>query len=284
MLDLLKTLLLGIIEGITEWLPISSTGHLILLEDLLKLGVSDAFWEMFQFVIQLGAILAVVVLYFHRLNPFAPSKTVEEKRSCWGLWFRIAVAVLPSAVVGLLLDDWFDAHFYNAPSVAVMLIAYGIVYVVLELFWTRRRKTPETSSADAAPAVACEALTYREAICIGLFQTLSIMPGTSRSGSTILGGMVVGTSRVTAAEFSFFLAIPTMLGASLLKVVGFVADGHTVAAHEWGILLVGCVSAFLVSLAVVKALVGFVRRHSFLPFGVYRIALGALVLAVYFLR
>ena len=272
LLELIKALLYGIVEGITEWLPISSTGHLILLEEFVPLDVSPAFWELFEVVIQLGAILSVIVLYFGRLNPFAPSKSPAQKKRTWGLWFRVLVAIVPSAAVGLLLDDWLDAHLYNYVTVAVALIVYGIAFLFIEHLRPAGRPAVE----DA------EAISYKTAFLIGAFQMLALIPGTSRSGSTILGAMLLGLSRPAAAEFSFFMAIPTMAGASLLKAVKFIAEGATVSLTEWGILAVGCVTAFLVSLAAIKFLTDFVKKHSFASFGVYRIVLGVLVLG-YFL-
>jgi len=272
-LELLKALLYGIVEGITEWLPISSTGHLILLEKFIPLDVSPSFWEFFEVAIQLGAILAVIVLFFGRLNPFAPSKSPAEKKRTWGLWFRVLVAVIPSAAVGLLLDDWLDAHLYNYVTVAVALIVYGIAFLFIE----RLRPTGRPAIEDA------ETVSYKTAFLIGAFQMLALIPGTSRSGSTILGAMLLGLARPAAAEFSFFMAIPTMAGASLLKGVKFIAEGATVTPTEWGILAVGCVTAFLVSLAAIKFLTDFVKRHSFASFGVYRIVLGLLVLIYFFL-
>ncbi|MBQ8140300.1 MAG: undecaprenyl-diphosphate phosphatase [Clostridia bacterium] len=271
-IEILKTILLGIVEGITEWLPVSSTGHMILLNEFLRLDVSDEFWEMFEVVIQLGAILAVVVLFFSRLNPFAPSKSVAEKRGTWSLWFKIIVAVVPSAVVGLLLDDWFNEHFYNYVVVAIALIVYGIAFILIE-----KVRKPVASVADSA-----DKITYKEALLIGAFQVLAIIPGTSRSGSTILGAMLFGLSRTAAAEFSFFMAIPTMAGASLLKIVKFALSGVSVTMNEWIILAVGCLVAFLVSLAAIRYLMDYVKRHTFSAFGVYRIILGAVVIA-YFL-
>ena len=259
-------------EGITEWLPVSSTGHLILLGELCPLEVSPAFSEMFDVVIQLGAILAVIVLFFRKLNPFAPSKSPLEKKSTWGLWFRVCVAVIPSAVVGVLLDDWLDEHLYNYVTVAVALVVYGILFILIEKF----------KPADKATVTDVSSISYKLAFLIGAFQMLALIPGTSRSGSTILGAMLLGCTRGAAAEFSFFMAIPTMLGASLLKVVKLFAEGVTVTALEWGILAVGCVSAFLVSLAAIKFLMDFVKKHSFASFGWYRIVLGALVIG-YFL-
>ena len=271
-LELLKSLLYGIVEGITEWLPVSSTGHLILLGELCPLNISPAFSEMFDVVIQLGAILAVIVLFFRKLNPFAPSKSALEKKSTWGLWLRVCVAVIPSAAVGVLLDDWLDAHLYNYITVAVALVVYGILFILIERF----------KPADKAKVTAVEGIDYKLAFLIGAFQMLALIPGTSRSGSTILGAMLLGCSRAAAAEFSFFMAIPTMLGASLLKVVKLFAEGVTVTALEWGILAVGCVTAFIVSLAAIKFLMDFVKKHSFASFGWYRIVLGALVIG-YFL-
>ena len=272
-LELLKSLLYGIVEGITEWLPVSSTGHLILLGELFPLQVSEAFSEMFDVVIQLGAILAVIVLFFSKLNPFSPSKSSLEKKNTWGLWFRVCVAVIPSAVIGLLLDDWLDAHLYNYITVAITLVIYGILFILIEKY----------KPADKATVTEVGGISYKLAFLIGLFQVLSLIPGTSRSGSTILGAMLLGASRGAAAEFSFFMAIPTMLGASLLKVVKLFADGVTVTTLEWGILAVGCVSAFLVSLAAIRFLMDFVKRHSFAAFGWYRIALGVLVVGYFFL-
>ena len=271
-LELLKSLLYGIVEGITEWLPVSSTGHLILLGELCPLNVSPAFSEMFDVVIQLGAILAVIVLFFRKLNPFAPSKSALEKKNTWGLWLRVCVAVIPSAAVGVLLDDWLDAHLYNYITVAVALVVYGILFILIERF----------KPADKAAVTDVGGISYKLAFLIGAFQMLALIPGTSRSGSTILGAMLLGCSRAAAAEFSFFMAIPTMLGASLLKVVKLFAEGVTVTALEWGILAVGCVTAFIVSLAAIKFLMDFVKKHSFASFGWYRIVLGALVIG-YFL-
>ena len=270
-IELLKSLLYGIVEGVTEWLPVSSTGHLILLGEFCPLQVSPEFSEMFDVVIQLGAILAVIVLFFRKLNPFATSKTAAEKKNTWGLWFRVCVAVIPSAAVGLLLDDWLDAHLYNYVTVAVALIVYGVLFILIEKF----------KPSDKARVTGVEGIDYRLAFLIGMFQMLALIPGTSRSGSTILGAMLLGCTRSAAAEFSFFMAIPTMLGASLLKVVKLFAEGVTVTALEWGVLAVGCVTAFLVSLAAIRFLMDFVKKHSFASFGWYRIALGAAVLGYF---
>ena len=271
-IELLKSLLYGIVEGITEWLPVSSTGHLILLGELCPLDVSPAFSEMFDVVIQLGAILAVVILFFRKLNPFAPSKSPVEKKNTWGLWLRVCVAVIPSAVVGVLLDDWLDEHLYNYITVAVALAVYGILFILIEKF----------KPASKARVTDVGGIDYKLAFLIGMFQMLALIPGTSRSGSTILGAMLLGCSRAAAAEFSFFMAIPTMLGASLLKVVKLFLDGVSITALEWGILAVGCITAFVVSLAAIKFLMDFVKKHSFASFGWYRIALGVLVIG-YFL-
>ena len=271
-IEFLKALLYGIVEGITEWLPVSSTGHLILLGEWVPLSVSESFSEMFDVVIQLGAILAVIVLFFRKLNPFAPSKTSLEKKNTWGLWFRVLVAIIPSGVVGILLDDWLDATLYNYVTVAIALIVYGAIFLVIEKF------KPESS----ARVTDVGGITYTTAFLIGAFQMLALIPGTSRSGSTIIGAMLLGLSRAAAAEFSFFMAIPTMAGASLVKVVKFVGDGATLSTTEWGILAVGCISAFAVSMVAIRFLMDFVKKHSFSAFGVYRIALGVLVLG-YFL-
>ncbi len=271
-IELLKSLLYGIVEGITEWLPVSSTGHLILLGEWLPLEVSDRFGEMFDVVIQLGAILAVIVLFFRKLNPFSPRKSTLEKKNTWGLWFRVLVAIIPSGVAGILLDDWLDETLYNYITVAVALIVYGVVFLFIEKY------KPETGARVTDVGL----VTYGMAFLIGAFQMLALIPGTSRSGSTIIGAMLLGLSRAAAAEFSFFMAIPTMAGASLVKVVKFVGDGLTVSPTEWGILAVGCISAFAVSMVAIRFLMDFVKKHSFSAFGIYRIALGILVLG-YFL-
>ena len=272
-MELLKAILFGIVEGITEWLPISSTGHLILLDKLVELKVSPEFYEMFQVVIQLGAIGAVVVLFFHKLNPFSPKKTEKQKIMTWALWFKVVLAVLPSAVIGLLLDDWLDAHLYNYVVVAIALIVYGVAFLLVE----KRNNvlTPKVKSVHG--------LDLRTAVLIGCFQCLSLIPGTSRSGATILGGILLGVSRGAASEFSFFLAIPTMLGASALKLLDYVLEGVKATGMELAILAVGCVVSFVVSLAVIKGLMEYVRKHSFRPFGIYRIALGILVILFFLL-
>ena len=274
LVELLKAALFGIVEGITEWLPVSSTGHMILLDEFIKLQVSDAFYSMFEVVIQLGAILAVILLFFHKLNPIAPQKSAEEKVKTWQLWFKVVVAVLPSAVIGLLLDDWMDEHLYNYVVVAITLIVYGIAFLFVEKFNTSR-------------PLKCESvydIDYKTAIFIGCFQCLSLIPGTSRSGSTILGAILLGVARPAGAEFSFFLAIPTMLGASALKLLKFMLSGTPAGGLEIGVLAVGCVVSFIVSLLVIKALMEYVRKHSFSVFGIYRIVLGVLVLGYFFLK
>lgn len=273
-IELMKALLFGVVEGITEWLPISSTGHLILLNELVSLSVSDAFWEMFEVVIQLGAILAVIVLFFCKLNPFARSKSAEERKGTWILWLKVILAIIPSGLVGILLDDWMDEHLYNYVVVAIALIVYGIVFLFLEKWKPAGRERV----GDVGQ------ISYLTAFLIGCFQVLALVPGTSRSGSTILGAMLLGLSRTAAAEFSFFMAIPTMAGASLVKVVKFAMEGVAISGLEWGILAVGCISAFLVSVAAIRFLMDFVKKHSFSAFGVYRIALGILVLLWFLIR
>ncbi len=306
-IELLKSAFLGLVEGITEWLPISSTGHMILVDEFISLNVTDEFWNMFQVVIQLGAILAVLVYFFHRLNPFSPRKTALERRETWTLWGKIVVACIPAAVVGILFDDFMEEHFYNAIVVSLALIVYGVAFIVIE-----RRRAHKLQDRTAAGAVSAgrpagahfarpaadaalaadgdfgsiatlDELDWKTAFGIGVFQVLSLVPGTSRSGSTIIGGLLLGTTRSVAAEFTFFLAIPVMFGASALRLGKYVLlDDGTFGVNEVSIMVVGCVVAFLVSLVAIKWLMGFVRRRSFTAFGVYRIVLGVLVLA-YFL-
>lgn len=268
LIELIKVVIIGIIQGITEWLPISSTGHMILADELLRLNVSDAFMEMFRVVIQFGSILAVVVLYFHKLNPFAPSKSDVQKRQTWQLWFKVIVGIIPAGIVGVLFDDWLNDHLYNYVTVAVALIVYGVAFIVIEKI--RKGKTPRVDSVDR--------LDYKTALGVGCFQTLSLIPGTSRSGSTILGAMILGMSREAAAEFSFFMAIPVMLGASLLKMLKF---GFSFTSSELIVLIVGVLTAFVVSVAAIKFLTGFIKKHSFAVFGWYRIILGAIVLGAF---
>ena len=270
MLDILIAALFGLVEGSTEWLPISSTGHMILLNDLISMNVSQKFWEMFLVVIQLGAILAVVVLFWNRLFPFGKGKTggIVIKKDIFSLWGKIIVACLPAAVIGLLFDSYFEALFYNKWTVAIMLILVGIVFILLENR-NKNKKPTVTSTAN---------ITYKAALIIGLFQLVAaVFPGTSRSGATILGGLMIGLSRKTAADFTFFLAVPVMFGASLLKIVKF---GFGFTGLELAILLVGMAVAFVVSVIAIKFLLGYIKKHDFKVFGWYRIALGILVLGV----
>ncbi len=272
MIELLKAILFGIVEGITEWLPISSTGHLILLNEFVTLKVSEEFGSMFDVVIQLGAILAVIVLFFHKLNPFAPGKTGAEKKQTWSLWFKVVAAILPSGVVGILFDDWMDEHLHNAIVVSIALIVYGIAFLLVE----KRNQGKHLRLVEDVHDI-----DYKTAILIGLFQCLSLVPGTSRSGSTILGAILIGVGRSAGAEFSFFMAIPTMLGASAIKGLKFVLSGVSATGTEIGVLLVGSVVSFIVSLLVIKGLMEYVRKHSFSAFGVYRIVLGIVVLGYF---
>ncbi len=269
-IKIIKAIIFGIIEGITEWLPISSTGHLILLNELIPLDVSPEFYEMFQVVIQLGAIVAVIILFFNRLNPFSPSKNQAAKKRTWDLWFKVIIAVIPSAVIGFLLDDWFDEHFYNYVVVAVALIVYGIAFIYVERDRNKRAGIRDVMAID-----------YKTALLIGAFQMLALIPGTSRSGSTILGAILLGVSRTAAAEFSFFLAIPTMAGASLLKALKFVLGGAAMTFEYWVIMIVGCAVSFFVSLIAIRGLMNYVKKHTFSAFGVYRIALGIIVLCCF---
>ena len=270
--EILKVIFLGIVEGITEWLPISSTGHMILVDEFLGLNVSADFKEMFFVVIQLGAILAVPIVFWKKLFPFSKNSTKEEKTRIWNLWFKVIVGVLPAAVLGLLLDDFLEEHLYNFIVVAIALIVYGVAFILVERF--KKDKDYRIESVYD--------ITYKDALIIGAYQVLSLIPGTSRSGSTILGGMLTGVSRTAAAEFSFFLAIPVMLGASALKVLKFILAGFTATTLELALLAIGILVSFLVSLVVIEFLMSFVKKHSFKAFGIYRIALGA-VLIVYFL-
>ena len=291
-LEIFKAILYGIVEGITEWLPVSSTGHLILLEDWLPFAFTtdstflEEFWEMFGVVIQLGAILAVVVLYWSRLVPFGKGKTDAEKRTTWRLWGRVLIASLPAAFVGIVLDEILeeatgkdiDGWFYNSIVVASALIIYGVAFIIIEK--KNAQKTPYVSQI--------EEISIKNALAIGAFQALSIIPGTSRSGSTILGSMLVGISRTAAAEFSFFMAIPVMVGASGIKALGFLSyvseSAVDVPTMAWVTLLVGCAVSFAVSMAAIRFLMDFVKKHSFAPFGIYRIALGILVLILGLIR
>ena len=259
---------MGIVEGVTEWLPISSTGHMILLEQIIKFNASEEFMSMFRVVIQLGAILAVVVLFWGKLWPFGMKQgRVISKPSVWNLWFKVVAATLPVLVISPL-DDWMEAHFYNYITVAAMLILYGVLFLVVE----NRRTAPHVTRLDQ--------ITYRDALIIGVWQMLAIIPGTSRSGATIVGGLLLGLSRACVAEFTFYLAIPVMAGASLLKVLKFAVSGVAITGTEIAVLIVGCVVAFGVSLAAIRFLMDYVKRHDFRFFGIYRIVLGVIVLAV----
>ena len=291
MIEILKAILFGIVEGITEWLPVSSTGHLILLDEFIELQATDAFKSMFDVVIQLGAILAVIVLFFHKLNPFAfKTKTKQERKATWNLWFKVCAAILPSGILGVLFDDWMDEHLHNGIVVSIALILYGIAFILVERRNNRGRF--EKIRGSDGPTVIMRRpkaigdvhdIDYKTAILIGCFQALSLIPGTSRSGSTLLGAILLGVGRSAGAEFSFFMAIPTMLGASAIKLLKFFLEtGFGMAGNELTVLLVGMVVSFVVSLLVIKGLMEYVRNHSFSVFGVYRIILGIVVLA-YFL-
>ncbi|MCL2163772.1 MAG: undecaprenyl-diphosphate phosphatase [Oscillospiraceae bacterium] len=269
--EIIKVILIGIIQGITEWLPISSTGHMILADEFISLGISELFREVFLVVIQLGSIMAVVVLYFDRLNPFSMNKTSEEKRAAVTMWLKIAVACIPAAIIGVLFDDWIDMLFYNYNTVAIMLMLYGALFIIVEN--ANRNKEFKAESTNE--------LTYKMALIIGLFQVLALIPGTSRSGATVVGAMMIGVSRVAAAEFSFFLAIPVMFGASALKLVKY---GFSFSGAELIILAVGMITAFLVSVVAIRFLLGYIKKNSFKAFGYYRVALGAAVLLYFTLK
>lgn len=276
-IEILKSILYGIVEGITEWLPVSSTGHLILFEELWWKESNPSFMEMFRVVIQLGAILAVIVMYFRKLNPFSPKKDSIAKKSTWEMWFKVIIACVPAAVVGLPFEDTLDKYFYNFPTVATTLIIYGIAFIVLE---STKRSAPRINDISG--------MSYKTALFIGLIQLLSLIPGTSRSGVTILGAMLLGCSRAVAAEFSFFLAIPVMFGASLLKCAAYTKDivsgeAQMVSTLEIVILLVGLVVAFVVSLLAIRFLTEYVKKRNFKPFGYYRIVLGIILLGYFFL-
>ncbi len=268
--EILKAVFLGIVQGITEWLPISSTGHMILVDQFLQLQVTPDFRDMFFVVIQFGSILAVIFLYFHKLNPFSPKKTALEKKETLSLWGKVIVGVIPAGIVGLLFNDQIHDLFYNYIDVAIALIVYGILFIVLEN--RNKNRTPKIQTLKD--------LTYGAAIMIGMFQILALIPGTSRSGSTILGAILLGCSRYVAAEYSFFLAVPIMLGASGLEMLKF---GFVLTGLEWGILLVGTIVAFLVSVLAIKFLMSYIKKHDFKAFGYYRIILGIIVLLYAFL-
>ena len=267
MIEILKAIVQGIVQGITEWLPVSSTGHILLLDAIWKMNASEAFFDVFKVIIQLGSIMAVVVLYFNKLNPFSPKKTAAEKKGTWVLWSKVLVASIPAAIAGLALDDLIDGVLSVPVVIAAALIVYGIAFIVME---SRNHKVKVETVED---------ITYKHAFGIGAFQMLALIPGTSRSGSTILGASLLGTSRTAAAEFSFFMAIPVMLGASGLKLVdALLLDGVTFTGEEWILLAIATVVSFIVSLLVIRGLMAFIKKHSFKPFGWYRIALGAVVL------
>ena len=272
MFEIFKVIILGLVEGITEWLPISSTGHLILVDEFIKLDASDAFKEMFNVVVQLGAIMAVVVLYFNKLNPFSAKKTRKQRIHTIQLWMKVVVACLPAAVLGILFDDWMEAHFHNYIVVAIMLIVYGVLFIWVEN-WNKTTEPRVTKLST---------LSYKTALFIGLFQVLSLIPGTSRSGATILGALLLGVSRYVAAEFTFFLAIPVMFGASGIKLLKFFGEGAGITGMEVAMLSVGCIVAFVVSVIAIKFLMGYIKKNDFKVFGYYRIILGILVLG-YFL-
>ena len=262
-IEILKAIVLGIVQGITEWLPISSTGHLLIMNEFLNLDCSKEFLDMFKVVIQFGSILAVVVLYFGKLNPFSPKKNEIEKKGTWVLWLKVAAACIPAAVIGFIFEDVIDNLLSTPVVIAIALIVYGILFIFLE----NRNIKPETETVDD--------LTFKKAIGIGLFQTLALIPGTSRSGSTILGGIILGASRTAASEFSFFLAVPVMLGASALKILGF---GFDLSPVEWWVLITGTLVSFVVSLGAIKFLMGYIRKHDFKSFAYYRIILGAIII------
>ena len=265
MLDIIKVIILGIVEGITEWLPVSSTGHLILVGNVLKPSMSDAFMEMFRVVIQLGAIMAVVVLYFHKLNPFSPKKTQKQKLLTWQMWIKVLIASVPAGIVGVLFNDILDEIFYKPIPVAVMLIVYGILFIVVE-----------NHNAGKKPSVTrISQLSVQMLLWIGFFQMLALIPGTSRSGATIVGALLIGVSREVAAEFTFFLAIPAMFGASLLKLIKF---GFHFTGAEFGLLMLGCIVSFGLSVIAIKFLMGYIKQHDFKVFGYYRIVLGGLII------
>lgn len=269
-IELIKVIILGIVEGITEWLPISSTGHMILVDEFINLKATAEFKEMFLVVIQLGAILAVVLLYFQKLNPFSTKKTKQEKKETMSIWYKVVVGVIPASVIGVLFEDWLDEHFYNYITVAIMLVLYGILFIIIEN--KNKDKKPKVNDFNS--------LSYGTAFSIGLFQVLALIPGTSRSGATILGGIILGTSRYIAAEYSFFLSIPVMFGASALKLIKF---GFNFTGMEVALLLTGMIVAFIVSVIAIKFLLGYIKKNDFKAFGWYRIVLGLIIMGYFFL-
>lgn len=264
--EILKSAVIGVVQGITEWLPISSTGHLILAEKLLHLNVSVDFWNMYKVVIQLASILAVLVIYFHKLNPFSPKKSQGEKKETYSLWGKVIVAMIPAAVAGLFLDDLIDNVLSGSLIIAATLILYGIGFLWIE----KRGKAPKVESLSD--------MTYRTALFIGMFQVLALIPGTSRSGSTILGSIILGCSRFVGTEFSFFLAVPVMFGASGLKLLKFLLKGAVITNVEWAVLITGFIVTFFVSLWAIKFLISYIKKHDFSAFGIYRILLGIVVI------
>lgn len=267
-IEILKAIFLGIVEGITEWLPISSTGHMLLVDEFIKLDVSKEFLDMFMVVIQLGAILAVIVLYFHKLNPFSRKKTLVERRQTWSLWLKVLIACLPAAVIGLIFDDKINELFFNPWTIGATLIIYGVLFIIVEIF--NRKRKPKVRELSKLP--------YTMALLIGVFQLLALIPGTSRSGITIITALLLGASRFVATEFTFFLAIPVMVGASALKLIKF---GFSYTGLEIAILIIGVLTAFLVSVFAIKFLMKYIKKHDFKIFGVYRTLLGIAVL-IYF--
>lgn len=310
-IEALKALFIGIVEGITEWLPISSTGHMILVDEFVKLDVSDQFLALFLVVIQLGAIMAVILLYFHKLNPFSPKKTPAQRRGTWRLWGMVAIGCIPAAIVGLLLDDWVNEHFYNAYTVAIMLIFYGVVFIVMERRNRKKalrlmevsvtsagqelleapvhgkharveREHEEVSAEEALFKIRdVDDIDWKTALKIGCFQVLAIIPGTSRSGATIIGGMLCGCSRTAAAEYTFFLAIPIMFGWGVVKAAKFFMEGLAMTQTEIMVLIVGIISAFVMSVVAIRFLMGYIKKNDFTAFGIYRIIVGIVVLAFF---
>lgn len=270
-IEIIKAIILGVIEGITEWLPISSTGHMILADEFIKLNMSEAFMEMFLVVIQLGAIMAVVILYFNKLNPFSLNKTQQERKDTISIWFKVIVGIIPAGILGILFDDFLEEHFYNYITVSITLIVYGVLFIIIE---NRNKNRMEIVKSFSE-------LSYKTALGIGLFQALSLIPGTSRSGATILGAILLGTSRAIAAEYSFFMSIPIMFGASGIKLIKF---GFDFSTAELIILLTGMIVAFLVSIVAIKFLMRYIKNNDFKVFGWYRIVLGILVLSYFLIK
>lgn len=303
LLEALKALVIGVVEGITEWLPISSTGHMILVDEFIKLDVSDQFLALFLVVIQIGAILAVILLYFHKLNPFSSKKSASEKKSTWRLWGMVVIGCIPAAIVGILLDDWVNEHFYNAYTVAAMLIVYGVIFIVLERHNRKKEQrivaemkpvggkhvrhtqgqeiSPQEIEDEMFSITAVDEIDAKTALKIGCFQVLAIIPGTSRSGATIIGGMLCGCSRTAAAEYTFFLAIPIMFGWGFVKAIKFLAAGLAMTQTEIIVLVVGIVSAFVMSVISIRFLMGYIKKNDFSAFGVYRIIIGLIVLCYF---